>query len=139
MALFFDLATLERETAGDAAYLVHGLEHWYNRRTIAKNSRERYKPIQKPMHGHSFLLNPGDFFADRSTDILFKAQYIRLAGRRDYLLYKNYGVAYLDLSYYPDINAAIKYNPLLTIQNNHAYFKYEEKLKNGSFIQTNQR
>ena len=37
------------------------------------------------------------------------------------------GYKHLDLTYYPDLNkTAIKYNPIITIENNKIYFKYEE-------------
>jgi hypothetical protein len=77
--------------------------------------------------GSNFLLNPNEFFLDRSIDILYKAQYIELAGRRSYQQYTDLGYKHLDLTYYPDLNKnAIKYNPIITIENNKIYFKYEE-------------
>jgi predicted RNA-binding protein associated with RNAse of E/G family len=64
--------------------------------------------------------------------MVYKAQYIRLAGRRDYAIYKYYGHKYLDLSYYLDINLdTIKNNPLTKITENKIYFKYEE-IENGT-------
>ena len=125
--LFFDLRILETETKGNSEYLVIALEKFYNGITIPKNSKEKYKPIKKLKPGSSFLLNPKLFFDDKSTDIVYKAQYIKLAGRRNYLFYKSYGIKYLDLSLYPDINLGlIKSNPLLTITDKQIKFKYEE-------------
>jgi hypothetical protein len=86
-----------------------------------------YKGFLYDLKGSSFLTSPGQLFFDRVTDILYKAQYIELAGRRSYQQYIDLGYNHLDLSYYPDLNInAIKYNPLLTIKNNKIYFKYEE-------------
>jgi hypothetical protein len=85
------------------------------------------KRLDPRLTGPNYLLNPDEFFLDRSIDILYKAQYIELAGRRSYQQYKDLGYTYLDLSYYPDLNKnAIKYNPIITIENNKIYFKYEE-------------
>lgn len=132
MTLFFNLTTLENETCNDPAYLVIALQKFYNGQKFPKNIKEQYKPIKALKAGTSFLLNPNSLFDDKSTDILFKAQYIRLAGRRDYQMYKQYKIASLDLSMYPDINsAAVRNNPLLKIANNQLYFIYEE-LKNGN-------
>ena len=88
---------------------------------------KHYKITNTSIVGSNFLLNPEDFFLDRSVDILYKAQYIELAGRRSYQHYKDLGYKHLDLTYYPDLNkTAIKYNPIITIENNKIYFKYEE-------------
>lgn len=80
------------------------------------------------------MLNPEAFFRDKSTDILYKIQYLKLLAKRDYLLYKAYKYSALQLSYFPDINLkAIKHNPLLIITDKEIKFKYEE-LKNGTSI-----
>jgi hypothetical protein len=112
--LRFDLTKLQKEAKGNPKDLVMILYKHYR----IKN----YKII-----GHNFILNPNKFFFDQSTDILYKAQYIELAGRRSYQHYKDLGQKYLDLTYYPDLNKnAIKYNPIVTIENNKIYFKHEE-------------
>jgi hypothetical protein len=86
-----------------------------------------YKGFEHGLIGSSYLTNPGELIFDRNTDVLFKSQYIQLAARRSYQQYIDLGYKYLDLSYYPDLKIdAIKYNPLLTIDNNKLYFKYEE-------------
>lgn len=86
-----------------------------------------YKGFRHKLSGDNYLINPGQLFFDRSVDILFKAQYIQLAGRRSYQQYKDLGYKHLDLTYFPDLNLqAIKYNPLLTVENNKILFKYEE-------------
>ena len=131
MTLFFDLSILESATKNDAEYMVVALEKFYRNITIPKNAREKYKPIAKLKAGSSFLLNPEALFKDKTTDFIYKAQYIRLAGRRNYTEYKIYGNKYLDLTLYPDINLlAIKHNPLITTANKQLKFKYEEN--NGS-------
>lgn len=123
MTLFFNLELLETESNCDPKLMLAMLEWHFNKKTIPKNHRERTS--FKNLSGHSFLLNAHSLFSD-PTDIAYKTQYIRLAGRRDYSLYKFYRVTYLDLSFFKDIDLdAIKHNPLLDIQQNKIYFKYE--------------
>lgn len=127
MTLLFDIETLERETKCNPEYMVTALRHYYNKRTIPVNAREKYKPLTKNLRGKSYLLNPQDFFSDVTTDIVYRAQYLRLAGRRDYSHFKYYGIKYLDLSFLPDVSTEIiKTNPLITINNQILKFKYEE-------------
>ncbi len=124
--LFFNLDTLEECTGCDPEYLVVALHKFWKGMYYPKNAYEKHKPLKQLTAGSSFLLNPADFFKDKSTDVGYRAQYIRLAGRRDYTLYKTHGVKYLDLTLYPDIDKlAIAYNPLLTIANKQIHFKYE--------------
>ncbi len=124
--LFFNVKILEENTACNPQYMITALWHWYKKNTIPKRANEKYKPI-KNLAGYSYLLHPDRFFKDKTTDIIWKAQVIRLAGRRDYSLYKMYGFKFLDLSYFPDIDInAIESNPLITIKENKIYFKYEE-------------
>ena len=111
----FNLAKLEKLAKGDSIKLVEILEDYYKGFKYDLSS------------GSSYLLKPAQLFFDQNSDILFKSQYIQLAGRRSYQQYKDLGYTYLDLSYYPDLNLeAIKYNPLLITKNNKIYFKYEE-------------
>lgn len=127
MTLFFNLELLESTTQCDSTKLVESLRLHFIRKTIPKNKYSKIKPIFN-LKGNSFLINPAAFFADTNTDIVYKAQYIRLAGRRNYAIYKHYGYTYLDLSFYSDIDLnAIKQNPLLKITENKIHFKYEEK------------
>lgn len=126
MALFFNLLVLEEETECDPQYMIEALNLYYKGVALPKNARSRYKPIQKSLRGNSFLLNPQDFFNDKTTDVIFKAQYLRLAGRRDYAMYKFYGFKNLDLSFFSDIDLqALVGNPLLEITNKQIKFKYE--------------
>lgn len=127
MTLFFNIEVLEKETDGDSEYLIFALERWYKKHTIPTNARQKYKPLKKSLSGSSFLLNPDKFFKDRTTDVMFRAQYLKLAARRDYTLYKLYGLKSLDLSFFPNINLQlIEANPLLSIIKNNIHFKYED-------------
>ena len=124
MALFFNLQTLESQSDNDSNKFMAMLEYHYNKRLPSKYSK--YKPSKVSLAGGSYLLNPADLFSNKSTDILFKIQYIKLAGRRDYSFYKQYHSKALQLSYYPDlILSAIKHNPLLIITQSEILFKYE--------------
>ena len=127
MTFFFNLGLLESTTQCDSVKLVEILKLHFIRKSIPKNQHSKIKPIFN-LNGNSFLINPAPLFTDTSTDIVHKAQYIRLAGRRNYAIYKHYDYTYLDLSYYSDIDLnAIKSNPLLKITENKIHFKYEEK------------
>jgi len=127
MTLFFNIEVLEKETDGDSEYLIFALERWYKKHTIPINARQKYKPLKKSLSGSSFLLNPDKFFKDRNTDVMFRVQYLKLAARRDYTLYKLYGLKSLDLSFFPNINLQlIEANPLLSIIKNNIHFKYED-------------
>ena len=133
MIFFFNLKKLEAVTKNDPEYLIEALRKCYLGVEIPKNAREKHKPIPGLQAGTSFLLNAKQLFDDKTTDIVFKAQYIRLAGRRDYFLYKTVKQKYLDLTLYPDLNiSTIKHNPLLKIHNKHIEFIYEET--NGTLI-----
>jgi hypothetical protein len=126
MTLFFNLQSLEENTLCNPKQLVETLRLHFKNKTIPRNSRQLVKPL-KNIVGSSFILNPSPIFADKTTDISYIAQYIRLAGRRDYTNYKIYGHKYLDLSFFLDIDVdSIKTNPLLKITQNKIYFKYEE-------------
>lgn len=124
MTLFFNLETLEAQAQGDSNKFMAMLEYHHSKRLPSKYSK--YKPSRVSLAGSSFLLNPEELFTDKSTDILYKLQYIKLAARRDYSFYKQYKNKSLQLSYYPDIIlAAIKHNPLLNITQSEILFKYE--------------
>ncbi|MFY8211572.1 MAG: hypothetical protein ACOVLB_02725 [Candidatus Nanopelagicus sp.] len=124
MAVFFNLELLEAESQCDPKLMLSMLERHFYKKLIPKNRREQ---SYKNLSGHSFLLNVAPLFKD-TVDIAYKVQYIRLAGRRDYSLYKFYKATYLDLSFFKDIDLElIKHNPLLKIDSNKIYFKYESK------------
>lgn len=126
MALFFNLELLEREAANDPDKFLTLLSY-HHYRSIPSNSKSKYKPLNKSLSGQSFLLNPNPILKNTATDKNFLVQYIKLAGRRDWLFYKLHGVKYLDISFYPEINLdKIKHNPLLTIETTLIKFKFEE-------------
>jgi hypothetical protein len=126
MILFFNLSLLEADTLGNPRQMVEKLHLFYTKKHLPKNSYSKVKPIRN-LTGSSYILNPAEFFADNITGIIYKSQYIQLAGRRDYSLYKLFNQKYLDLSYFKDIDINnIKTNPLITITQNKIYFKYEE-------------
>lgn len=117
MALFFDLIKLEAVSKGLPQSIYSNLERYYNVKALSKYN----------LAGGSFILSPAKLFKDKATDIIYKVQYIRLAGRRDYASYRLYGTKSLDLSLYPDINISnIRNNPLLHIKNNQIHFLYED-------------
>jgi hypothetical protein len=123
MALFFNLELLESESNCDPKIMLQMLERHSGKKLIPKNHRDRNN--YRSLVGHSFLLDANSLFND-PTDIAFKAQYIRLAGRRDYSLYKLYRVTYLDLTFFKDVDLnTIALNPLLDIKQNEIHFKYE--------------
>ena len=125
MALFFSIDTLN-ELAGDDPNKFLALLEYKHTGGIAKSKHSKYKPATKSLAGGSFLLNPNRLFSDKSTDILFKIQYIKLAARRDYALWKFHKYKGIQLSYYPDINIeAAKHNPLLIVTSDQINFKYE--------------
>lgn len=112
---FFDLIKLEKLAKNDLCRFMEILEAEYN--TILALSK---------ISGKSFLLKPKQLFKAK-IDTVYKVQYVRLAAKRDYFLYKQYGFNGLDLSLYPDLHTNnIKYNPLLEISNNKLTFKLED-------------
>lgn len=125
MTLFFNLELLESKSNCDPKLMLSMLQRHYEGKTLPKNLRHTLN--YSNLHGYSFLLNAPDLFNDAS-DIVYKAQYVRLAGRRDYNQYKLYSTSHLDLSYFKDLDLdTIKHNPLLQINNNKLNFKYESK------------
>lgn len=136
MALFFNLDILEREAAGDPDKFL-ALLNYHHSGSIPSSSRSKYKPSKYSLQGNSFILNPTPVLTNESYDSGYRVQYIKLAGRRDYLLYKIYGVITLDRSFFPDLNVEkIKNNPLLIIETNLIKFKFEE-IQNGSKVWRN--
>jgi hypothetical protein len=124
--IFFNQKLLEEQAAGNTLKLFTLLTHHYNKKTIP-SKRDKFPPSRVPIHGHSFLVNPKPFLDDKTTDILYKLQYLKLAAMRDYLLYKQYKYKALETSFYPDLNhSAISHNPLLIISPTEIKFKYEE-------------
>lgn len=120
MTVFFDSDKLKKYANGDLRQYIYLFQLHCENKLLPRN-------IRGSLVGRSFLLNPISFLKDKQTDILFKIQYIELAARRDYSLYKLYGYKSLDTSFYPDLNIPkIQNNPLLQLDNRHINFKYEE-------------
>ena len=115
MTLFFDLSKLEKLSNTNSNKFITLLKHYYT------------KKLSVNLKGTSFLINPEPLFTS-TVDTAYIVQYIKLAARRDYSLYKFYGNKTLLLSYYPDINLeAIKTNPLLKITDSEIHFLIEEQ------------
>lgn len=120
MTFFFNWINVVTEAKGDPLKTVNLLK------TFRANKVTKYG-LNRKLKGSSFLINPDRILEDNQTDILYIFQYLLLASRRDYSLYKQYGRKSLPLSYYPDIDlSSIRHNPLLNVINNEIYFKYEE-------------
>lgn len=125
--LFFNLEILMKATASDPSYTVEALRKLHDKVFLPRSTLAKHPPVLGLGGGYSYLLNPKEIFRDKSTDILFKSQYIQLAARREYLDYKLYKNKYLDLSLFPDIVVSkVRSNPLILISNDKIYFKYEE-------------
>lgn len=125
MALFFNLEVLEQESCNDPVKLVRMLYLYHTKKFPTKALKPYFS--KRPLNGNSFILNPTGLFRDTSVDVIFIAQYIKLAARRDYNLYKQYRYKKLDISFFPDIDyPAIAPNPLLTITKTEISFKHEE-------------
>lgn len=138
MALLFNLKYLESVSSNTISF-IDTLRYYYHQRMVVPPRGVSKKFRRALMKGHSFLLNPSSLFEDRTTDPSYIVQYIKLAARRDYAMYKLYNITYLDLTLYPDIDKLkILHNPLLTIAGTKLYFKYEE-ISHGNRIQQNQR
>lgn len=129
MTLFFNLDTLEK-TARTSVEFISLLSHHYYKKLPKR--REPRKAVS--LKGESFILNPEPLFKTK-VDTGYVVQYIKLAAKRDYGLYKHYGTKSLLLSYYPDINLeAIKTNPLLEITDSEIHFLFEKQQGNKNGI-----
>lgn len=138
MTLLFNLEYLDSISVGTVSY-IDTLKYFYHNILVMPPKGVSKKFSHSRMIGTSFLLNPKDLFNDKSTDPSYVVQYIKLAARRDYAMYKLYNITYLDLTLYPDIDRSkISHNPLLKIAGNKLFFKYEE-ISHGNRIQQNQR
>ena len=122
MTLFFDIHKLEAQAQGSDLKFINIFKDYYDRKTFSKLQVLKYSPIE----GNSWILNPAPLIGNIS-DLAYVVQYIKLAGRRDYSLYKLYNQISLDCSFYTDLNFnTIKRNPLLQLINNHIHFKFEK-------------
>jgi hypothetical protein len=124
---FFNIDNLEKEAVCDSKRFVQLLEAFYYKRLPRRYNK--FKPAKLTLIGSSYLLNPEPLFTT-NVDSAYVVQYVSLAGRRDYSLYKHYGSKSLQLNYFPDINMeSIKTNPLLNITQTEIFFLFEEAKK----------
>lgn len=124
--IFFNLQLLLAKAKTDKQ-IVEAVYNMFIGKTIRKNQADNSLIIPSLKYGNSFLLKPDKLFNRNLSDV-YVSQYIQLAGRRSYSLYKGYGMRYLDLITYPDIILRnIKHNYLLNIVDDKIYFKYEEE------------
>ena len=134
MALLFNQQYLDSISTSSMSY-IDTLRYYRAKTLVVPPPGVSRRLNRSRMVGQSFLLNPDELLNDRRTDPSYIVQYIKLAARRDYAMYKLYNITYLDLSYYPDIDRSkISHNPLLSIAGEKLFFKYEEN-SNGNRIQ----
>jgi len=127
MILFFNIDNLDKESAGDCRRFLQLLYNLYYKKTIVTTRKFRAPTL--PLVGNSFLLDTGSLLKEK-TDLEYLVQYVRLAARRDYMLYKSFGETALQLSFFPDINMPkIRHNPLLIITEDKIFFKHEKQRK----------
>lgn len=97
---------------------------------VPKNKRSKFLYVDKVkiLQGHSFLLNEYELTkTGRPQEYI--DQYLFLAAKRSYSMYKMYKYKRLPLSLYPDLNKeAIKYNPLLKCTSSELVFLPEESI-----------
>jgi hypothetical protein len=115
----FNLDKLLKLSKGDSTAILKNLKEYYE--------AKKQKTLPKyALSGQSWIINPEPLFYKHEVDIGFRVQYILLAARRDYYLYRTYGTKSLILSYFPDLEIdKIKHNPLLIITKTEIKFKYE--------------
>ena len=122
--MFFDMKKLQKDSRNTPTIMLRMLENYYYKK-IPKTKFDRLNFSDGCLVGDSFILHPESLFIDKA-DVRYKVQYIILAAKRDYMFYKIYGVKYLDLSYFPDLDISkIRGNPLMEVINNKLYFKLE--------------
>ncbi len=122
--MFFDIKTLQKESKNSPVKMIKMLENWYLNK-LPKNKRMMENFSKVSLKGDSFILQPLALFSAQ-VDVNYKVQYLILIAKRDYMFYLLYGVKYLDLSYFPDLDInKIRGNPLMEVVNNKLYFKLE--------------
>lgn len=120
---YFDMRKLEKASANNSVYMLNLLENFFAKKL--PKTRYGVKDHVDLSGGSSFLVNPKRLFSSR-VDADYKAQYVILASRRDVLHYAEYGVTYLDLSFWPDVLVdRLVNNPLLEIADNKIHFLLE--------------
>lgn len=120
--MFFDIEALRKQANDDPALMLKMLENWYYNK-IPKNERDRKNFSKVHLSGDSWIKEPKRLFFSK-VDPIYKYQYLILCSKRNHLDYRLYGIEYLDLSYFPDLNInKIKGNPLLEVKDNKLHFK----------------
>lgn len=119
--MLFSISELTRQSKGNPELMIKMLKNFYFKR-IPKNDYDKRFHAKTSLIGKSFITNPEALFNSK-VDNIYKVQYLILAAKRDKLFYDQYGIEYLDLSFYPDLNiAAIRNNPLMTVSDNKIHF-----------------
>lgn len=126
--LFFNFERLVKESNNNPILMINMLRDFSDKSKLMKAG------LRNKLYGHSFLINSASILNDKTTDVLYIYQYLYLASKRDYAVYKLYGIKSLPLSHFQDIKLdSIKHNPLLTITKTEIMFNYEE-ITNGTSI-----
>lgn len=127
MITFFDYEKLLKEADGNAIRMLEVLRFKVHPEW-ARSSKDMVLVAKaKRIVGKSFAINLEALIKDLGTDPLYKQQYLLLASKRDFTLYRQHRELGLPLSYFPDLDLnKIRSNPLLVVRNNNLYFKYEE-------------
>jgi hypothetical protein len=84
-----------------------------------------YKYYYKDLSGNSFLLNPVPLLRSAYTNKEI-VEYVGLASFRNYSTYLTTGDARLDVLHSPVSIQTINKNRLLSVEDDHVLFKYEE-------------
>ena len=118
------MAKLERYAGTDFVLMFKVLENYFNKKLPRSSTKLRLH--LNLSNGDNFLVCPTRLFASKAN-IVYKYQYLILSSKRDLLHYSEYGITYLDLSFFPDVLIDnIKDNPLIKIENNKIYFLLED-------------
>ena len=131
MALLFNIQAVEKAAGTSDTEFLRFMWYWYINKVNVPDKYVLARRKAGNVAGSSFLLNPRPLFLATGLDAVYLVQYIKLAARRDYSLYRTHKYTALPISYFPDLNRQkIQSNPLLKVVNNEILFKYEE-LYNG--------
>lgn len=124
--VIFDYVQLQKAAEVTKLPMLSVLSYCKSNR-IPKRSNSKLMQVnkQKVLAGYSFIINPTGLMNSK-VPTEYVEQYITLAAKRSYSLYKMYGYKNLPLSMYPDLNqSAIKFNPLLKCTDTELVFLLE--------------
>lgn len=120
---YFDMRKLEKASVNNSDRMLMLLENFVLKK-LPKNKYDLKDHIDLS-GGTSFLVHPNRLFSSK-VEAVYKAQYVILASKRDPLYYAEYGITYLDLSFWPDVLVdRLRGNPLLEIADNKIHFLLE--------------